>query len=218
MGKNARERARQKAEAKQRGGVARGRAWTIVLPTRPAIGPPQRVPKLVRLNEAHLKRLVASGVYSQDEMDAFRGADVSWGAEPERMFGPLTTEARVGGRVVGGVELWQQQRDEFWFLEAMIRDPAPEFKGVGADVLRATIEWWRVTYAGTGYGLRVHSMVREEAAASWWTWQIGRPPDFTDAFVRNSHHVFPAVGWILHPALRPPAPAEAVSPADHGRS
>ncbi len=162
-----------------------------------------------------------SGVYSQEEMDAFRGAEVSWGAEPERMFGPLATEARVGGRVVGGVELWQQQRDEFWFLEAMIRDPAPEFKGVGADVLRATIEWWMQTYAGTGYGLRVHSMEREKDAVNWWTWQIGRPPDFTDAFVRNGPHFFPAVGWVLHPAPRPstrPAAASAAAPADDGRT
>ena len=57
------------------------------------------------------------------------------------MTGPLTTVAPMQSKVVAGVELWQQLIDRFWSLEGLIRDQAPEFKGVGADVVGAGVKW-----------------------------------------------------------------------------
>jgi hypothetical protein len=175
-------------------------AWLIELPTVPKSGPAQPVPEVRNLSAMHRDKLIERGVYTREEMDAqVTGAEISWAAEPSRMFGPLTTAARAEDKVIGGLEVWHQQRDRFWFLEGLIRDQAPEFKGVGADMYRATLQWWIDTFAGFGDPLKVHSMVREEGAVGWWTTQIGRPPDFTDAFIKNDPYYFEAVGWILYP-------------------
>lgn len=172
-------------------------AWQIELPS----GPAQPVPEVRSLGEAWRDVMVEHGVYTQEEMDAQspkNGAEISWAA-PGLMAGPLTTVARVEGKVIAGVELWRQFRDRFWFLEGLIRDQAPEFKGVGADVVGAAFNWWMDKFGDSGEPLRVHSMVREKGSVHWWTSYIGRPPDFTDAFVRNGDYYFEAVGWVLDP-------------------
>jgi hypothetical protein len=156
------------------------------------------VPEVRQLVPVWRDRLVAQGVYSQEEMAALIGAEISW-APPDRLFGPLTTVARVDGQVIGGVELWEQQRDRFWFVDCLIRDPAPQFKGVGVDLYRAALAWWIGRLGRRGWPLKVHSMEREEAAVRWWTQQLGRPPDFADAFMRKGGYEFKAVGWTVHP-------------------
>jgi hypothetical protein len=108
----------------------------------------------------------------------------------------LPTIAVSAGRVVGGVYLYQNRRDRFWFLEVLIRDQATEYEGVGLDVVEAAAAWWR-RYGAQGYQLRVHSMQRETKAVDWWIRYVGRPPDFTDAFIRNRSYDFPAVGWVI---------------------
>ncbi len=201
MDSGAEELAPRDVEADPHADVARRNPpWTIELPTPPMSGPAQPVQDVRRLFQAHRAKLVESGVYSQEELDAqIDGAEVSWAAESDRMFGPLTTVARIGGgEVIGGVELWQQQRDKFWFLEGLIRNPAAEFKGVGIDLFQSAFRWWMENFADFGEPLKVHSMVREESAVRWWTWQIGRDPDFTDAYIRNGDYYFEAVGWILY--------------------
>jgi len=100
------------------------------------------------------------------------------------------------GRVVGGVYLFQNRRDQYWFLEVLIRNPASEYAGVGFDVVQAAARWWK-RFASTGWQLRVHSMKREVRAVKWWTRYIGRPPDFEDAFLRTASYYFEAFGWVI---------------------
>jgi hypothetical protein len=81
------------------------------------------------LSQLHLERLVTERVYTTDEVAALMDptTECSWRAESERMAGPLPTMAVSAGRVVGGVYLWQNRRDVYWFLEVLIRDPADRF-------------------------------------------------------------------------------------------
>ena len=55
--------------------------------------------------------------------------------------GPYTFLARSEGRIIAGVELWQQQRDRYWFLEVLVRDQSPRYKGVGHELVDAALEW-----------------------------------------------------------------------------
>ncbi len=186
--------------------------WKIIPPKPPSFGPPPPVPEVRALMRIWLDRLVQRGDYTQEEIAAQedRARECSWAAEPARMYGPLSTVAMSAGKVIGGVELWENQRDRFWFLELLVRDQASEFKGVGADLVRAAVGWWIDKYSPYGLSLRVHSMAREAGAVQWWTKYIGRQPDFADAFIRNADYLFSAVGWIIYPgtsrarAGRPP--------------
>jgi hypothetical protein len=141
---------------------------------------------------------MAEGLYTAAEVAAQEDsrAECSWRPELERLAGPLPTIAVSGGQVVGGVYLFQNQRDGYWFLEVLIRNQAVEYRGVGFEVVDAAAAWWK-RYASDGSQLRVHSMTRETRAVAWWTRYVQRPPDFADAFIRTSAYVFPAVGWVV---------------------
>src|SRR5258708_26289788 len=106
--------------------------------------------------------LIADGISPAAEVAAHEDptAECSWRPELERLGGPLPTTAVSGGRVVGGVYLFQNQRDRYWFLEVLIRDQAPEYRGVGIEVVEAAVAWWK-SNAADRYQLRVHSMQRE---------------------------------------------------------
>jgi hypothetical protein len=156
------------------------------------------VPAMRRLTRSYLDELVSQGLYTADEMAAMEDptAECSWRPEVDRYAGPLATVAVSAGRVVGGVYLFQNQRDHYWFLDVLIRDPAAEYRGVGFDVVRGAASWFK-QYAADGWQLRVHSMTRETNAAAWWTRYVGRAPDFADAFIRTPKYFFPAFGWVM---------------------
>lgn len=172
--------------------------WTVVPPPPPQEVGTAEVPAMRELSRRHLDHLIAEGVYTAEEVaaQADPAADCSWRAEPERMAGPLPTVAVSSRRVVGGVYLWQNRRDQYWFLEVLIRDSATEYRGVGFDVVKAAAAWWK-RYASDGWQLRVHSMKRETKAVEWWTRYVGRPPDFGNAFIRAPSYLFEAVGWVI---------------------
>jgi GNAT superfamily N-acetyltransferase len=170
--------------------------WTI------GSGPahPPAVPGLRQLSAAWRDQQVRDAVYTPEEMDALESEDrvVSWAAPEDRQHGPYTFLARSEGRIVAGVELWQQQRDRYWFLEVLVRDQSPRYKGVGHELVDAALEW----LAGVnrnGYGVRVHAMAREDIAVRFWTRHLNREADFTDAFIRSRTFHFPAVGWVIAP-------------------
>jgi len=156
--------------------------------------------RLRTLGRLHLDGLISKGVYTADEVAAQvdENVECSWMGDRQRVAGPLAIVAVSGGQVVGGVDLFQNQRDKYWFMDNLIRDPAPDYRGVGIDVVDAAKAWWN-THGSNGYQLRVHSMVREAKAVAWWTRYVGRPPDFTDAFRRVRSYDFAAVGWVIDP-------------------
>jgi hypothetical protein len=163
----------------------------------------KRLPELSKLARSWQERLVTSGIYTNAQLDALDdpGRETSWAPQP--LFGPLQTVGRAPtGAVVGGVELWQQQRDKFWFLEGLIRDQSDEYRGLGVDVVTAAIARWRSDFSANGYGLRVHAMSSEKSAVRWWTRYLGREPNFSDAYVKSGVHRFDAVGWIIVPTNR----------------
>jgi NAD(P)-dependent dehydrogenase (short-subunit alcohol dehydrogenase family) len=123
----------------------------------------------------------------------------------------MTLTARSDGQVVAGVELWQQQRDRYWFLEMLIRDQARIYAGVGAEVAKAAIAWLSrfLRETGSPYGVRVHAMAQEERAVKFWTSLTGRGPDFDDAYQRAGEFRFPAVGWVIIAT----SPAQAQRPS-----
>jgi hypothetical protein len=164
------------------------------------------VPELRRLSAAWLDELVRRMVYSRDEMDALelptdQGRECSWAAPPELQAGPLTLIATAKHQVVAGVELWQQLRDRYWFLEGLVRNQAPAYKGVGREVATAAMAYLFDVIEGSGgrYGMRVHAMSREVGAVKFWTDLMNRKPDFEDAFMKTPDYLFPAVGWIIVP-------------------
>lgn len=97
------------------------------------------------------------------------------------------------------MDLWQQKRDHYWFISDLVRDPSPEFKGVGKAVVEAAIMWWMSQFSRTDWGLRVFAMKREVGAVKWWTDFLKRSPDLTGESTKSRDFVFPAVGWILDP-------------------
>ncbi len=168
-----------------------------VLP-EPIYGPVERLRELAGIVSDELLR---AGLYTEDEMDALDLSaidgerEVSWAAPAESMAGPLTIVAVSDeDAVVAGVEMWQQQRDRFWFLEVLVRDQAPVYKGAGAAVANAAIAW---LVGHSDYGIRVHAMARETRAVAFWSRLLGRAPDFSDAFQRSRGFYFPAVGWVI---------------------
>jgi hypothetical protein len=150
------------------------------------------------------EELLTLGVYSREELASLHdpGRICSWAPQP--LYGPLTTTAISAGGVAGGVELWERQKGQiYWFLENLIRDPSTAYKGVGVELVSSAIGWWRANYGRYQTELRVHSILRENGAVQWWTRFLGRPPDFTDAFIRSRGFKFDAVGWIIHPPRLP---------------
>jgi hypothetical protein len=151
--------------------------------------------------DSAMNRLVENGTYTPEEMAAIRDPDAVRSWAPRPLHGPRTTLAFVGERVVGGAELFQRQNRPSWFLDNLVRDPSPEFKGVGREVAQAAIGWWLVLnrHRHLDQPLRVHAMVREKHAWDWWAWFFNRPPDFSGAFVEARGLRFDAVGWITYP-------------------
>lgn len=173
-------------------------SWTVVPIPPPTEAGIAEVPAMRSLTQRHLNRLISEGVYTADEVAEQEAppTECSWRPEPKRLAGPLPTVAISAGRVVGGVYLYQNRRDLYWFLEVLIRDPADEYRGVGFDVVQSAAAWWK-RYASAGSQLRVHSMHREKTAVAWWTRYVGRSPDFADAFIRTPSYYFPAFGWLI---------------------
>ncbi len=170
--------------------------WTI------GAGPglPPAVPELMRLAAEWRRQLVSDQVYTEVELEALQdpNRETSWAAPPDQQYGPMTMLVRSEQRVVAGVELWHQHRDRYWFLENLVRDQSPEFKGVGHDVVDAALAWF-VGIVRNCYGLHVHAMAGEPVTVRFWTRQVGREPDFADAYIRSRTFHFPAVGWIIVP-------------------
>ena len=131
-------------------------------------------------------------------MDAFESPDriASWAAPEDEQHGPYTFLARSESRIVAGIELWQQQRERFWFLEMLVRDQSPRFKGVGHEVVNAALEWL-AEMNRNGYGVRVHAMAREDVAVRFWTRHLGREPDLTTGFIRSGGFFFPPAPAIV---------------------
>ena len=176
--------------------------WQIVTPTIPVPNSnPARVTELADLVRAWFGELVVRGIYTREEMSAQEdpSCTTSWAPVGTKLYGPLTVTAVSKGRVVAGVELWQQQRDRFWYLEDLVRDQVPEFKGAGRDVVEAARYWWLANLAVNDYQLRVYAI--EPGGIDWWADYTHRPPDLTGEHMRCGAFNFSAVGWILN---RPP--------------
>lgn len=177
--------------------------WSVVLPPSENLDgtapPPNQ--ELRALMDGAMNRLVEDGTYTAEEIAAVRDTDAVRSWAPQPLHGPRTTLAVVGAKVVGGAELFQRQNPPSWFLDNLVRDPSPEFKGVGREVAEAAIGWWLVLnrYRHLDQPLRVHAMVRETHARDWWTRFFKRPPDFTGAYVEARGLRFDAVGWITYP-------------------
>jgi len=168
--------------------------WTIG--SAPTLPPP--VPAVVALSKAWREHLVRERIYTRDEMDALEDPArvTSWAAPPDQQYGPRTMLARSDGDIVAGVELWQQQRDRYWFLESLIRDQSDRFKGLGHELVDAAVAYFHEMNIN-GYGLRVHAMAREQGAVWFWTRHLHRDPDFVNASVWSRGLNFPAVGWVI---------------------
>ena len=153
------------------------------------------------LTRSWFAELVRRGVYSPEEADALRdpAAISSWAAPMNQMFGPVPIVARMENRLIAGVDLWQQQRDRYWFISDLVRDQSAQFTGVGREIVEVSIMWWADRLAKTGYGLRVFAMTREVGAVKWWTDFLKRPPDLTKESTKSRSFVFGAVGWVLNP-------------------
>jgi hypothetical protein len=152
------------------------------------------------LTRSWFEELVRRGVYSPEEAAALQDPSgiSSWTAPMNQQFGPLPIVARVENRLIAGVDLWQQQRDHFWFISDLIRDQSPQFTGVGQEIVEMAIMWWTERLARTGYGLRVFAMTREAGAVKWWTDFLKRPPDLLMESTKSRGFVFGAVGWVLN--------------------
>ncbi len=181
---------------------------------------PGKVVRVHELSAAWHVEQVRLGIYTHDEMDALElpmthpDRECSWVAPPELMYGPMTLTARSkGGEVVAGVELWQQQRDRYWFLEMLIRDQDPTYAGVGKEVTNTAIEWLSgyLKEMRSPFGVKVHAMAQERRAVKFWTRLMERGPDFDDAYQRAREFFFPAVGWVI--VATPPGQAK---PAQNG--
>jgi len=156
------------------------------------------VPEHLQLSAVWRDQQVRDCVYTREEMKALESADhiASWAAPEDEQHGPYTFLARSEGRIVAGVQLWQQQRDRYWFLEMLVRDQSAKFSGVGHELVDAALEW----LAGVnrnGYGALVHAMAGEEIAVRFWTRHLRREADFADAFIQSGDFRFPAVGWVI---------------------
>ena len=179
------------------------RPWAVVLPRSemPDGTAPPANPELRALMDRAMHRLVEDGTYTADEMAAIRDPSGVRSWAPPPLHGPRTTLALIGDRVVGGAELFQRQNPPSWFLDNLVRDPSPEFKGVGREVAQAAIGWWLSLnrFRHLDQPLRVHAIVREAHAVAWWTRFFNRAPDLPDEYVKAHGLRFDAVGWISYP-------------------
>jgi hypothetical protein len=156
-----------------------------------------------RLQDEWFKVLIADHVYSREQVDAQMSAEVarecSWAPPPEQLSWPHEFNAKVGAQVVGGLALYKNLRDGYWFVENVIRDQSDAYKGVGQDLVRAALTFlWS---SGVTH-VRVHSLVPEQRSGRYWRWLLGREPDF-DAYLRAGDFEFKAVGWIIEPGWLP---------------
>jgi hypothetical protein len=156
-----------------------------------------------RLQDEWFETLIADRVYSREQVDAQTSAKVerecSWVPSPEQLSWPNEFKAKVGEQVVGGLALYKNLRDGYWFVENVIRDQGAAYKGVGRDLVRAalTVLWSKgVTH------VRVHSLVPEQRSGRYWRRLLGREPDF-DAYLRAGGFEFMAIGWIIEPGWLP---------------
>jgi hypothetical protein len=162
-----------------------------------------KVDEVRRLAAVFQDEQVRRGDYTREEMDALTDpkAECSWSAPDDMQTAPWTFVARSDENpVIGGVEIYQQKRDRFWYLDMLVRDQAPAYEGVGLTVAREAIGWlMRETESGPHkYGVRVHAMERERRLVEWWSNEVlHMQPTIHDAFVRNGDHHFAAVGWIV---------------------
>jgi hypothetical protein len=181
--------------------VTEPRRWKIETPAGTSSEAKRVYPEHMALTRSWFTELVRRGVYSPEEAAALRdpGAISSWAAPTNQLFGPLPIAARVENRLIAGVDLWQQQRDHYWFISDLIRDQSPQFTGVGREIVEMAIMWWTHRLARTGYGLRVFAMTREAGAVTWWTEFLKRRPDLTRESTKSRGYVFGAVGWVLDP-------------------
>jgi hypothetical protein len=177
------------------------KSWRVPIDTVHRVVPELRVMSSDWLDELHQR-----GIYTAPELAALRtpttqGRQCSWAANPNELAGRLTQVALSGDAVVAGVELWQNQRDRYWFLEGLIRNQSRRFKGAGREVVSMAVAYVSdvIKDSGRRYGLRVHAMSRELDAVAWWTRYVGRTPDFDTAYMRINDLVFSAVGWVLVP-------------------
>src|SRR5438445_12051308 len=143
---------------------------------------------------------VRNSVYTREEIEAMTSpqAECSW-APKGILHGPSTYIAwSSGDRVIAGVEIWQQMRDRFYYLDMLVRDQAPAYKGVGVVVARKAIGLLMRQTEETPFGVRLHAMKKEERLVDWWSDEVlYMQPNIDDAFVRTADHYFPAVGWLL---------------------
>jgi hypothetical protein len=163
------------------------------------LAPPPNA-ELRALIERWMDHLVENGTYTSAEMAALRDPNGVRSWAPPPLHGPRTTLAFLDKHVISGVELWQRKEPTGWFLDNLIRDQAPEFKGVGREVVENAMGWWASQFRRLDQPLRVHAMVREPGAVKWWTTFMNRPHDFSGAFVRAHGLKFDAVGWIVYPS------------------
>src|SRR5438067_7507644 len=93
------------------------------------VGPP--VPALRQLGRAHLYALVADGVYTAAEAAALDAPDASRSWAPCGLSAVVATwlAKEPSGRVVGGVEVWENRHSRFGFLENLV--VLPDFRGHG---------------------------------------------------------------------------------------
>jgi hypothetical protein len=158
------------------------------------------------MSAAWLDELERRGTYDKAELVALKlptteGRESSWAPSPHELAGPLTQVALSDGEVVAGVELWQNLRDRYWFLEGLIRNQDDKFRGAGRDVVAMALAWLADVLPNSGrrYGVRVHAMAKETDAVAWWTRYLRRGPDLDTAYMKTADFFFPAFGWILVP-------------------
>jgi len=176
------------------------RPWVISGPT------PSRTLStgIRRLQDEWFEILIADSVYTREQIDAQKSTMVerecSWAPPPEQLSWPHEFLAKVGDQVVGGLALYKNTRDGYWFVENVIRDQRDTYRGVGRDLVRAALNFlWS---SGVRH-VRVHSLVAEPISGRYWRRLLGREPDFDDAYLRAGDFEFKAVGWIIEPGWLP---------------
>jgi hypothetical protein len=181
--------------------VTETRAWKIEVPPGGSSATRKVFPEHLALTRSWFAELVRRGIYTPEEAAALQDPNgtSSWVAPMDQQFGPLPIIARLGDRLIAGVDLWQQKRDHYWFISDLIRDQSVQLKGVGRDIVETAIMWWTDHFARTDWGLRVFAMTREAGAVEWWTDFLNRPPDLTGESTKSRGFVFGAVGWVLNP-------------------
>ena len=82
-------------------------------------------PEVRRLAELFREKQVRKGVYSHEQMEAMSSpqAECSWAARGDMQTKPWTLVLRsADDRAIAGVEILQQKRDRYWFLDMLVRN------------------------------------------------------------------------------------------------